>query len=340
MVPGLRPRLVPGAQRGRAVTLQAAIDAFLRDAAARRLSVSTLRGYRHGLSHFQAFAKDRGVQRIESVEGALLREWREKAPWSAGTCALRLQQVKTWLRFAEDAGWIKESPAGRLRPPKRDAPPTMPLTRAEFRAMLEAARDKPKERALALLMRYSGLAISDSVGLEKSALNGGLLTLRRAKSGELVFGSLPAPVTDALAAIARPDRVHYFWTGKSALKTVASYWRDRLRIVASHAGIANFRPHRLRDTFAVELLLAGVAIQDVSALLGHSSVQTTEKYYAPWDAARRDRLVAILRSAQEKDPVLRELTAEYTINGEGCLQQPSPNARQHQLKNAERAYPT
>ena len=29
-----------------------------------------------------------------------------------------------------------------------------------------------------------------------------------------------------------------------------------------------FRTHRLRDTFAVELLLAGVGIEDVSALLG------------------------------------------------------------------------
>ena len=339
MVPGLRPGRVPGTQRGQTVTLREAIDAFLRDGAARRLSTATLRGYRHALNHFEAFARERGLQRIESVDTALVRQWRETVPGSAGTCALRLQQVKTWLRFAEGAGWIAKSPAGRLRPPKRESPPTMPLTRAEVRAMLEATRDKPKERALALLMRYSGLAISDSVGLEKSALDGSLLTLRRAKSGELVFGSLPAPVTDALAAIDRPDRAHYFWTGRSTLKTVASYWRDRLHRVASQAGVANFRPHRLRDTFAVELLLAGVAIQDASALLEHSSVETTEKYYAPWDAARRDRLVAILRSAQGKDPLLLELAAASANKGGGCLYQTPPDARQHHLANAERALP-
>ena len=246
--------------------------------------------------------------------------------------------MKTWLRFAEERRLDREV-ARRQGSARRSgrARPTMPLTRAEVRAMLEATRDKPKERALALLMRYSGLAISDSVGLEKSALDGSLLTLRRAKSGELVFGSLPAPVTEALAGIARPDRVHYFWTGKSALTTVTTYWRARLHLVASQAGVANFRPHRLRDTFAVELLLAGVAIQDVSAVLGHSSVKTTEKYYAPWDAARRDRLVAILRGAQEKDPILRELAEEGKNNGEGCLRQPSPNARQHDFESVERA---
>jgi integrase/recombinase XerD len=35
-------------------------------------------------------------------------------------------------------------------------------------------------------------------------------------------------------------------------------------------------PHMLRDTFAVELLSAGVPIDQVSVLLGHSSVKRTD----------------------------------------------------------------
>jgi site-specific recombinase XerD len=46
----------------------------------------------------------------------------------------------------------------------------------------------------------------------------------------------------------------------------------------------------LRDTFAVELLLDGMAIQDVSRLLTHDSIATTERYYGRWVKARRDRL--------------------------------------------------
>lgn len=62
-----------------------------------------------------------------------------------------------------------------------------------------------------------------------------------------------------------------------------------------------FRSHRLRVTFAVELLLAGVAMQNVSVLLGHSSIQTTERYYAPWIKSRRDRLVRVVREACGQD---------------------------------------
>jgi integrase len=36
-------------------------------------------------------------------------------------------------------------------------------------------------------------------------------------------------------------------------------------------------PHMFRDTFAVELLLAGVPLDQVAILLGHKSIKTTEK---------------------------------------------------------------
>jgi hypothetical protein len=44
----------------------------------------------------------------------------------------------------------------------------------------------------------------------------------------------------------------------------------------------------LRDTFAVEHLLAGTSMQDLSKMLSHKTVRVTEKYYAPW--FRRGRL--------------------------------------------------
>jgi integrase len=43
-----------------------------------------------------------------------------------------------------------------------------------------------------------------------------------------------------------------------------------------------FHSHQLRDTFAVEHLLAGISMQDLSRMLSHKSVRVTEKYYAPW----------------------------------------------------------
>lgn len=53
-------------------------------------------------------------------------------------------------------------------------------------------------------------------------------------------------------------------------------------LFSSSAKIKGGHSHRFRDTFAVELLLAGVPLETVSLLLGHSSVKITEKHYKPW----------------------------------------------------------
>jgi integrase len=57
-----------------------------------------------------------------------------------------------------------------------------------------------------------------------------------------------------------------------------------------------FHSHMLRDTFAVELLMAGVALEDVSRLLTHSSIKTTEDYYGHWVP---DRLALLKRKSIE-----------------------------------------
>jgi integrase len=50
--------------------------------------------------------------------------------------------------------------------------------------------------------------------------------------------------------------------------------------------------HRSRDTFAVGFLQAGVPMDRVSVLLGHSSIKVTEKHYSPWVRARQEQLEA------------------------------------------------
>jgi hypothetical protein len=77
-------------------------------------------------------------------------------------------------------------------------------------------------------------------------------------------------------------------------------------------GLLSYRPpfdkgenfivsHRLRDTFAVECLLAGVPLERVSILLGHSTVKVTERHYAPWIQKRQQQLEADLRAMWSND---------------------------------------
>lgn len=99
---------------------------------------------------------------------------------------------------------------------------------------------------------------------------------------------------------------YYFWSGSSKYKSVVSQWERKLKRLNEYLELVNyeghpmkFHSHQLRDTFAVEHLLHGTDLEDVSKLLGHSSITITEEYYAAWVPERRkqmeDRVVQAMR---------------------------------------------
>jgi integrase/recombinase XerD len=99
-----------------------------------------------------------------------------------------------------------------------------------------------------------------------------------------------------------------FWTGKSKPHTVASVWSESLKNLVELAEVPGGHAHRYRHTFAVELLLAGVPIERVSILLGHSSVRMTEKHYSAWSQTRQQQAEQDVMRSWESDPVISTVT--------------------------------
>jgi len=141
-------------------------------------------------------------------------------------------------------------------------------------------------------------------------VQGDKLFLFTAKTGTPVYCPLPPVVMNALNAI--PDSAYYFWTGTSKPKSAVGDWQRSLKRLFTLAGVPDAHAHRFRDTFSVELLLAGVPIERVSVLLGHQSVRITEKHYAPWVRARQEQLEADVRRTWPEDKPLEEVQTGYT----------------------------
>lgn len=105
-----------------------------------------------------------------------------------------------------------------------------------------------------------------------------------------VYVKLPSYVVQALHKMHKEHPRYFFWNGTSNAETPGKAWWKTLKKIFKAAGIPVARPHMLRDTFAVEMLLAGVSIEQVSVLLGHTTVKVTEKHYLPWVKERQQKL--------------------------------------------------
>jgi integrase/recombinase XerD len=125
--------------------------------------------------------------------------------------------------------------------------------------------------------------------------------LYTAKTGVPVYTILPDSVVRALEATPRVTETRFCWSGQGKRQTAVCDWQAKIKEVFDLAGIAkglsNTVSHRLRDTFAAELLLAGVPIERLAMLLGHQSIRITEKHYAPRTRSRQEQIESDLTAA-------------------------------------------
>jgi site-specific recombinase XerD len=309
------------------ITIEQACDSFLADAVARGLRESSLYKYRLLFGRLQTFAEQRGVRFLSELDLESLRVFRNGWPDHNMSALKKLERLRAFLNFAADAGWIGDNPARKLKNPKISQSPTLPLSREEISRILAACDIYPDRvnalrlRALVLLLRYSGLRIRDAVTLSCDRIHDGKLFLSTQKTGVVVWCPLPAPVIAALLRIPiASGESHFFWGGASKPKSIVGDWQRSLRRLFHLAGTPDAHAHRFRDTFAVELLLAGVPLERVSILLGHQSLKVTERHYAPWVRARQEQLEADVRRTWDADlAALAETKGTPEVHGRTAL---------------------
>jgi integrase/recombinase XerC len=71
----------------------------------------------------------------------------------------------------------------------------------------------------------------------------------------------------------------YLFPGRSGGHISPRTLRDSFSFVRDKLGMATMTPHVLRKTYCTELIRSGFNIATVAEVMGHSSIQTTHKYY-------------------------------------------------------------
>jgi integrase/recombinase XerD len=297
-------------------TIRRAISAFIADQRARHLQTATIAKAERLLERqLLSWCGEHQLENLEDLSSSPLLEFRNQWLLAPSTARRSHEGLQSFFQFCMNHRWLLHNPLLQLKKPQVPKPrPTDYFTREEFNQILGAISNyrycgtdchlRPQRlQALILLMRWSGLAIMDAVTLKRACLfDNDAVFLRRAKTGNPVYVPLPPKVAQLLRELPSENPLYFFWSGNGDPRSAVHGYTRSLRKLFHIADLkqADGSPkrchsHMFRDTFAVEALLAGVQIHEVSMLLGHTTVANTERHYLPWVLARQERLSMVVK---------------------------------------------
>jgi len=239
------------------------------------------------------------------------RRPREHGRLSPATITKRIKMIKTFFNWCVTRGYLDHSPARFLspQPPKQNIGEGKAISAAEVTALLEAARDKPRDHAIVLLLSQSGCRAGDVAGLRISNL---VLSRCRAivdgkgnKRRTIYFGTETAEAIQKWLE-SRPTGVkhNYVFTstrGHGPLKSDSV--SQIIRRLCKAAGLDRSRgTHCFRHYVATTLARANVSPTVIQAYLGHSNVSTTIGYCATVADEDIHAAAELLRGQERKNP--------------------------------------
>lgn len=295
----------------------------------------TVESYRDALTVFRRFARDEaGLSMADMTFGECTRalvlsflEHLRSAGCSAGTCNQRLAAIKSYLWYAADRDVAVQSVAmsvSRIPPVKGPERVKEKLSEEALAAILSqpdpSSRKGVRDRAMLVLLYDSGIRLSELIGLDVGDVridDDPRIYVMGKGSRERAVAITPATAAHVSAHLAcmhgrdpEPASPLFFTVRSGAMCRMSP--SNVQRIVQSCADGARkicpdvperVHPHTFRRTRATDLYQSGVALELVSRILGHSSVETTKVYAKPSMEMMREAMESAYPTVLEEKPV-------------------------------------
>lgn len=273
------------------------VEEYFRSMYRRNFRPSTYSGALTALSTFLTVVKDSGKTRLEEITKNDIEafiEHEQDRGMMLSTVRTKLHCVNAFLGYAMDTGVVSTAIlARRIRLKK---PETLPraMDPDDVKHLLSVI-DNPRDRAMIMVLLRTGMRIGEMLNTRVQDIH---LRDRRIdiyegeknRLGRVVYLS-----DDAMSALKEwrkmrdPQKEFLFYaTGTKSM----SYSTARQMFVEclKNAGLAHkgYSLHALRHTFASELLNAGMRIECLQPLMGHSSLDVTRRYARLTDKTREE----------------------------------------------------
>lgn len=273
------------------------VKAYLGELYRRDCRPNTLRTHAATIISFLLYLKGCGEKRLEGISREDIGGYVEHAQdrgLKPNSISVRLRGVYSFLKFLVHRGGLSAEVLTRKLRIK--LPQSLPraIDPQAVRQML-AVIDHVRDRAIVLVLLRTGMRIGELLDTRLSDVDLceqkiEIMEARKTRVGRVVYLSEDACEALRQWLVHRSEKSEYLFHGQGRLRLGYEAVRGRFERYLSQAGLADngYSLHSLRHTFASELLNAGMRLECLQQLLGHSCIEMTRRYARLTDTTRRE----------------------------------------------------
>lgn len=263
---------------------------FIEDLTSQGRSSATVLAYGKDIEQLGDFLKELGKSQPHEVSTKDLQSFMaklHKEGYTPKSISRKTNSTKTFFRFLKVNEFITDDPALLLEHPKFEMKPPRILTKMEYRALRDSARDDLRISGIIELLLQTGIRIGELSKLKIADVkfsNGGKAGEVHVPPGESYPDRLVPLNKAAESAIKkylniRPQtKEQIMFITKTGRPLLVRNIRTAIDRYFKLAGIKNAKVNDLRHTFVAHHLMSGTSLVLVSKLAGHKRLATTEKY--------------------------------------------------------------
>lgn len=253
-------------------------------------SDSTLVAYKKDIEQLNKHLSEKGVNLVSEISLEHLEDFMKKLSgedYTPKSISRKTNATRTYIKYLHIKGHITEDISTQLKHPKLDIKAPRILSKMEYRALRDAARDDLRSYTMIEVLLQAGLTISElaEIKIEHIELKNetGSLFIPKKNNKEARNVPLNKAVIESISKYINEERpkienaIHLFVT-KTGKALLIRNIRSTIDRYFKLAGVEKAKVNDLRHTFVAHHLANGVSILHLSKIAGHKRVSTTERY--------------------------------------------------------------
>ncbi|MBI3559442.1 tyrosine-type recombinase/integrase [Candidatus Gottesmanbacteria bacterium] len=199
----------------------------------------------------------------------------------AKSVSRKINSIKTFYRFLTLSRAIETNVAMSLVHPKFESPGPRILSRMEYRALRDAARDDDRAAAIVELLLQTGMRIGELAFLTLESVSENFIKIPAIEGHPERDVPLNKAAKDGInryLAVRPKVKINALFVTKTGKPLLIRNIRTVLDRYFKIAGITGVKVNDLRHTFIAHHLAAGASPILIAKLVGHKRIATTEKY--------------------------------------------------------------